>query len=482
MTGNASQHSDRMRRPPFWMKLLRPAVTVPVTLLAIILAGLGTYRLSRFRGIPVIDEVVDRETEGRIEIKDEENAFTYYERAWKQLPETLDDQALGGAVDALEAGGDWSDVTPAVKAELASCELLLDEWKRGTECDRGIRVQSADAEPWDLIGVTESRTISRLVILKSAMFLHEGKSGKAWEWLQAFFRFSRHLGNPGHWIDRSLGVSCHAMFKKSIVHWAADDVVTASQIENAIRELRVIYRLTARNSVVVRHGYLTSAKLVSKSESLDEFYVSADVVPEQMESVSDIYLFLNAEPQLAELLLRHLYANCLSQCDLPRGDRVLAATRYPLFKPAGSENPPLLNVKALDDGLTRSRMAQWLGPNIHSLLDMTDRERTCQTALELCLTAELFRRIHGRYPEKLQDLVPEFIEEIPRDLFGTAPGEPMLMIRREAEASESDSEKKDFYSGAGLVIYSRGNNGIDDGGELRRADIGLKIPVSLDRN
>ncbi|MGZ0173862.1 MAG: hypothetical protein ACKVHE_30490 [Planctomycetales bacterium] len=476
MADTVSQLSDREPRPSFWVKLLRPVFTIPVTLLAIILAGLVSYRESRFRGIPVIDEVVDRETEGRIEIKDEENAFTYYGRAWKQLPETLDDKALGDAVDALEAGGDWSDVTPAARADLASCELPLDEWKRGSECERGVRLQSAGAEWFDFIGVQESRAISRLVVLKSAMLRHEGNSEQAWEWLRALFCFSRHLGNPGPGIDRSVGVAFHAMCRESIVHWADDDV-TVTQLETAIREVRFIDRRTALNSAVLKHGYMTSARLLSQPKSLEEYYLTVEIVPEDLESVSDFYLFLNAEPQLAELLLRHVYANYLSQCDRPRRNREFAGTRYPLFKPTGAEKSSLMNVNALDDALTRSRMAQWLGPNIHSLLGMTDREQVNQVALELCLTAELFRRKREKYPENLEDLVPDFIDEIPRDLYGRAPNERMLMARQEPDDSESDSERKDFYSGPGLVIYCRGENGIDDGGELRRADIGLKIPV-----
>lgn len=477
MSDCAGQHSDHTKRRPFWMKFLRPAVTIPVTLLAMILVGLVTYRQSRFRGIPPIDEVVDRETEGRIELNDEENAFTYYERAWKQLPETLDDKAIGDAVDDLEGGGDWSHVSPAAKAELADCELLLQEWKRGTECERGVRVQSADAEPWDLIGVAESRAISRLAILKSAMSLHNGNSGKAWEWLRALFRFSRHLGNPGHSFDRLVGCHFHTMCSESILRWSADERVAVSQLEVAIRDVRSIFRSTAPNSVILKRGYLTSSKLLSQPKASEEFYPSAEIVPEELESVSGTYLFLNAEPELAEILLRHVYANCLSQCDLPRRSRVFAGTRYPLFKPTGSETPSLMEPNDLDDALTRSRLAQWLGPNIHSLLDLTDREQASQVALELCLTVELFRRARGTYPEKLEDLVPEFLDKIPRDLYGTAPSERMLMVRRKAEASESDSEKKDFYSRPGFVVYSRGENGIDDGGELRRADIGLKIPA-----
>ena len=76
--------------------------------------------------------------------------------------------------------------------------------------------------------------------------------------------------------------------------------------------------------------------------------------------------------------------------------------------------------------------------------------------------------------------MPEFLAEIPRDLYGTTSDECMLMTRRKDSDVEDELEEKDFYSGPGLVIYSRGENGIDDGGEIRRADIGLKIPIKAD--
>ena len=446
------------------------------------LAAVVTFRATRFRGIPPIDEIVDRETEGRIDIKDEDNAFTYYELAWSQLPTTLDDEAISDAVDLLDTGGDWSDVAPAAKSALDSCEMLLVEWKRGTDCDHGVRVQPADAEWYDMVGTRDSRAISRLAILKSAKFLDEGCADKAWEWLRALFRFSRHLGNPGSMIDRVVGSAFYAMGSKSLVRWAADDRVTVSQIRDAIQELNAIYQMTAPCSLVLKHEYLALSRVLAQPTALQETQAFKVAVSDELEALAGIYLFLAGEPELAEVLLRHKFANCLSQCDRCRWDRNLAATRDCLFEPTGAEQPSLMNVNSLDLVLVRSVLARRLGPSLRHYLDLTDREQVLQTALELCLTAEMFCRQRGRYPETLEELVPEFIEQIPRDLYGATPDERMLMARQNAEDSESDSERKDFYSGPGLVIYSRGGNGIDDGGELRRADIGLKIPIEPCQN
>lgn len=51
----------------------------------------------------------------------------------------------------------------------------------------------------------------------------------------------------------------------------------------------------------------------------------------------------------------------------------------------------------------------------------------------------------GGYPERLDDLVPTFLSEMPSDPFT---GKPFVYERR----------------GAGYLLYSVGQNGVDDGG------------------
>lgn len=473
--------SDQPRR--WFAFFLHPAFLAVVSLFLFLAVAAFTYRSTRFTGIPPIGEIVDRETEGRIDIKADDNAFTYYERAWNQLPATLDDEALTDAIKLLEAGGNTSEVTSAARIALDNCEATLAEWKRGTECERGVRVQPADAEWYDLIGAQESGTIRRLVIIKAALLLHEeGKADKAWTWLRALFRSSRHLGNPGPSMDRVIGTVFHTMGSKALVRWAANERVTASHLKIAIRELDTIHQMTVRNSVVLKHDYLTTSRFLSQPSQLRETHINyREIVPDGLKSVSGIYLFLNAEPDLADLLLRHVFANSLSQSDLPRRDRVLAGTRCPMFEPTGFEYPPLMDPRSLDNVLARSKLALSMSPPTHEPA-ITDREETRQNALVLCLNAELFRRTHGRYPTKLEDLVPEFIDQIPPDPYGSTSDERMLMTYRKTSDAKGDPETKDRYSGPGLIIYSRGENGIDDGGVPRSGDPGLKIPFDTNDN
>jgi hypothetical protein len=63
------------------------------------------------------------------------------------------------------------------------------------------------------------------------------------------------------------------------------------------------------------------------------------------------------------------------------------------------------------------------------------------------LAAERYRRAHGRWPEDLERLTPEWLEALPRDPFD---GGPLRLARLDD----------------GLVIYSVGYDGKDDGGRL----------------
>jgi ABC-type transport system involved in multi-copper enzyme maturation permease subunit/uncharacterized membrane protein YqaE (UPF0057 family) len=66
------------------------------------------------------------------------------------------------------------------------------------------------------------------------------------------------------------------------------------------------------------------------------------------------------------------------------------------------------------------------------------------------LAAERFRQRHNRWPERLAELVPDFLDKVPTDPFGGGP----LLYKRLAD---------------GVVIYSAGPDGQDDGGDVRGA-------------
>jgi hypothetical protein len=453
--------------------LLRPWFLVALTICTVLVAIPLGYRSSRLIAVPPIAEIVDRETEGRIDIEPEQNAFTFYKRAWKLIPSGFDSEVVDEAVDLLETEG-WDKVSPEARNALDQCEETLAEWKRGTDLERGLRVQVADLDWMNSMDSTSAEILYRLARLSSAQALHEGRSEEAWQWLRAVLRFSRHLGNPGFAYDRFLGVSYHAKAGESIAKWAAHDDVSAEQLEAALIEVRDIDRLTVSNSQGLKSSYLVTMRVLSTGDWLDvsRSHSVASDLPDQLLGP---YFFVTAEPEVSRMLLRHCYANLLSQCDRPRWERSLAASATGLFQPTGTESPELLDPAMLVYLQQRSELANVLSPSV-SFCDYFDSERSRQIALELCLSVELFRRHHGRYPETLEALVPEFVDEVPRDVFGPTSADRMLMIRRETELLDEPSEEPP--PPAGLIIYSRGGNGIDDAGAIELLnDVGLRIPL-----
>lgn len=66
--------------------------------------------------------------------------------------------------------------------------------------------------------------------------------------------------------------------------------------------------------------------------------------------------------------------------------------------------------------------------------------------LETRLALELYRRQHDAWPEKLTDLVPEYLTDVPTDPFSGKP----LVYRR---------------NGKSFTLYSFGKDGVDSGGK-----------------
>jgi RNA polymerase sigma factor (sigma-70 family) len=88
-------------------------------------------------------------------------------------------------------------------------------------------------------------------------------------------------------------------------------------------------------------------------------------------------------------------------------------------------------------------------PAFRAVQNAADRAEQEQRNLHLALALAAYRRDQGRYPEKLEALAPEYLKEVPNDLFSSKP--------------------LNYYPAKdGYLLYSIGVNGKDDGG--RRQD------------
>jgi hypothetical protein len=102
-------------------------------------------------------------------------------------------------------------------------------------------------------------------------------------------------------------------------------------------------------------------------------------------------------------------------------------------------------------------------PNLPMLIKGSQEKKALIHGTVAALACERYRQKEGTWPEKLTDLVPEYLPEVPTDPYDGKP----LHFRRLAD---------------GLVLYAVGPDGQDDGGTLERAssvipgtDVGFRL-------
>ncbi len=86
-------------------------------------------------------------------------------------------------------------------------------------------------------------------------------------------------------------------------------------------------------------------------------------------------------------------------------------------------------------------------PALENVQDAVDRTNANLELMRLAAALSVFRAENGHYPEKLDELVPGIVAALPIDIY-----------------SEQPPIYKAVDDRAGCVLYSVGENGVDDGG------------------
>ena len=92
-------------------------------------------------------------------------------------------------------------------------------------------------------------------------------------------------------------------------------------------------------------------------------------------------------------------------------------------------------------------LLEYFVPSTGICQDAADRANTRLELMRLAATLSVFRAENDQYPEKLDDLVPRFAASLPIDIYSDKP--PIY---------KADDDRM------GCLLYSVGQNGVDDGG------------------
>lgn len=132
--------------------------------------------------------------------------------------------------------------------------------------------------------------------------------------------------------------------------------------------------------------------------------------------------------------------------------RSVAAARLPMHEQIDAEDAIERDVVAKG-----GRLVRMLLPATNKVNQAARRSVACARAMQACLAAERYRMKHGKWPAKLDDLVPAFLAAVPRD--------PI-----------DDKPMKYAAWAEGKVVYSIGNDRHDDGGDVEKfKDFGYRL-------
>lgn len=111
-----------------------------------------------------------------------------------------------------------------------------------------------------------------------------------------------------------------------------------------------------------------------------------------------------------------------------------------------------------DSSIARWRypIARYMAPDVLLDLDVCYRAQARQSIARTAIAIERYRRSHGQTPKTLDELVPEFLDQLPVDPFDGAP------LRYHSDA-------------AGYKVYSIGPDGIDQGGKA--VETGMELDI-----
>ncbi|MBC8116231.1 MAG: hypothetical protein H7062_17730 [Candidatus Saccharimonas sp.] len=413
-----------------------------------------------------------------------QNAFTHYNEAQRRLWSVREDWFKKRGPQATPS--DWkfprvfveglSVLSESEHEWLADQRATLDEWHRGTELPLAQAFTFAEMNGATLLPVHNDRgSFIALARIEALRCEADGDLEGAWGWCRACVRFSRHLNSHGGVVQRLVGSHAHMLTTDGVVRWAEHPNVTATQLREALAEIRAEYAKNAPLSEVMKVEYLFSRQTFATSKWTEKHagvFYSRPAWEERVAVLRRPALWLVGEPDVYLRLRRQILLNQLNEIDKP-----LAQRPKPVSSAAFLFDPdPLvpmktgqLNPAGIERGLQHSALRQIVGTFITTkgLDDGVWQERARQAALEALLAVQAFRREKGEFPESLDQLVPEYLGAVQLDPFD--PNGGRLHYRRDTATN--------------AVVWSVGKDGNDDGGTVddktnASADVGFTLKVS----
>jgi hypothetical protein len=327
--------------------------------------------------------------------------------------------------------------------------------------------------------VQKCRELATALVSRAMLRVAEGKEEGAWQDLLACRRLGRLVARGGSLIELLVGLAIERIAKGGDVGFLDQAMLTSKQVLACWEELQ---RLPPMPPFADKIDYC------ERLFTLETILLSARQGTLFLDSLSGS----GSKPSKSERFRSRLFTKSINWDPAFRSanrwyDRAAAILRITDRKERTSDLEEFLQeLRNLKQEVTAmgvmERMfmdeddrGELIGkiliglmlPAFNKVQDAVDRGEQDQRNLNVAFALAAYQRDKGRYPAKLDELVPAYLKKIPDDLF---------------------SDKPPIYrqQGTGYLLYSVGLNGIDEDGrsygdEPAGDDLNVRIPVPAPR-
>jgi hypothetical protein len=300
-----------------------------------------------------------------------------------------------------------------------------------------------------LRGTQESRRVATLFQLEAICKAHEGRSDEALAWYRGMLNAGRSVGDEPTPISQLVrnavdGLACQNLVR-ILAQGAPTEWALAKVQQGLAEEIRDIQPLPRFALKAERGGFFNAFGLIAAGDMrLEDLIGGRSRPPNWLESAWS-WLWVRPVVRMNQAVYLEKMTQAIAIARLPATEWQEAFAQFQE------------EIAEFQRASPHQALALLAIPAIGKVL--TAHQRACAKldCARTAVAAERYRLAHGRWPQSLDELVPKYLEEVPRDVFGKGP----LRCRR----------LKD-----GLLIYSVGPDGEDEPDEADDQEVAVEGP------
>lgn len=320
------------------------------------------------------------------------------------------------------------------------------------------------------------RALATALTCRAQLRLAEGKIDDAWQDLLACHRLGRLMSRGGTLIEHLVGIAIDAIACNGELTFLSHAKLSSQQALACLKDLQNLPTMAALADKVdsgERMFCLDSVMLLVRN-GVDQLRSLEDAAfaPNQKNAVlaKTLSRSINWDPALINLnrfLDRCVKAMRIADREARQQELMALENEIKLLKQSASADAISVGKVFMGPRARGEMMGNiligLLFPAFEKLQQAADRSEQLNHNQQLAFALAAYRADNGKYPVKLEELVPKYLKSVPNDLFS---GQPMIYR----------------LTDNGYLLYSVGQNGKDDGGrsfddEPRGDDPRVRMPV-----